>query len=771
MNGVLTQVKSKLTAKDLLTGHFGIERESLRINLDGSLALSEHPSAFGEKLSNPYITTDFSESQVEMITPTFTTLEETYDFLNVLYDLVVSEIGDELLWPQSMPCPIEANQEIPIAMFGEGEAGERATNYRQALLQKYGGKRQLISGLHYNFSFSESLLNCLYQESKTDQSFQLFKDSIYLKIVRNYIRYRWFIIYLLGASPIVDESYCTECQLSSSEVAPKSYSHSGAISFRNSLCGYQNKKPIYVDYTNTKVYVESLSQYIARDEIESFKEFYSPIRLKAKNPDRLLDSLLEEGIEYLEIRSIDLNPFAKCGVTQDDLNFIHLFVLFLLEQEEISFEEWQQEAMENETRVAVSGLDDDVVLKNNGHPIRLEDWGQKILDEMSRLNVVFELGKESLIEAKRQEILNSDLTLSTRLVKQVEASNYLQAHLELANLHKQQSLNNSYSMPGYEDLELSTQLLIKESLKHGIKVEVLDRSENFIKLTKGERTEYVKQATKTSLDRYSSVLAMENKLITKKILSEHEIRVPEGRSYQTLKEAQKDFGFYQGQSIVIKPKSTNFGQGITILENLTNEMLFNQAIRLAFSMDNGIIIEEFVNGPEYRFLVIGQQVVGVLRRIPANVIGDGRQTIQALIEEKNKSLIRGENYRRPLEKIKVDEVVLSYLMEQGYELGTILPDGKQIFLRENSNISTGGDSLDMTDQVIDYYKDIAIQAANVMGTNICGVDMIIEDTHDATKDYVILELNFNPALHIHAFPFKGTQRQVALPILKELNLV
>lgn len=132
---MLMQLKSLLNSRELMEGKFGIERECLRVNPDGSLALSPHPTAFGEKQFNPYITTDFSESQIEMITPTFKTLEEAHQFLSMLYDIVSVEVGDELLWPQSMPCFIKPNQEIPIAMFSDSEEGQKLMTYRESLLK------------------------------------------------------------------------------------------------------------------------------------------------------------------------------------------------------------------------------------------------------------------------------------------------------------------------------------------------------------------------------------------------------------------------------------------------------------------------------------------------------------------------------------------------------------------------------------------------------------------------------------------------------------
>ena len=768
---MLMQLKSLLNSRELMEGKFGIERECLRVNPDGSLALSPHPTAFGEKQFNPYITTDFSESQIEMITPTFKTLEEAHQFLSMLYDIVSVEVGDELLWPQSMPCFIKPNQEIPIAMFSDSEEGQKLMTYRESLLKKYGGKRQLISGLHYNFSFSESLLVKLFGAQHDYSDFRLFKDAIYLKVVRNYIRYRWLLIYLLGASPIVDESYCSECSVSSNEVAPKSFSRSGAISFRNSLCGYQNKKPIYVDYTSAKTYVNSLKAYIEAGEISSFKEFYSPIRLKAIRPNQLLESLIEDGIEYLEIRSIDLNPFAKEGITLNDLHFIQLFVLFLLDEEESNDSNWQEEANENERRVAVSGLDEKLMLLYNGNEESLKTLATRILKKISLINDTYDLNQTSILNRKQDEIKNPNLTLSAKMMKMVQETDYLSANLELARTYKQEASDAPFQLPGFEDLELSTQILMKEAIKRGVKFEVLDRAENFIKLSNGEHCEFVKQATKTSLDSYITILAMENKQVTKEILRDHHLNVPTGALYESIEKAQSDYKCYQNRAIVIKPKSTNFGIGISIFEEGVSELEYYRALKEAFSHDKEVIVEEFVSGKEYRFLVIENEVIGILHRVPANVIGDGVHSITELIELKNKNPLRGYKYRRPLEKIQLDEIAIRFLYEQGYTPDTILPMNVQVFLRENSNISTGGDSIDMTDDIHDYFKKIACEATKAIGAKICGVDMMIEDFQNPASAYSIIELNFNPAIHIHTYPFIGQKREAALAILKALSLV
>jgi len=330
--------------------------------------------------------------------------------------------------------------------------------------------------------------------------------------------------------------------------------------------------------------------------------------------------------------------------------------------------------------------------------------------------------------------------------------------------------------PGYEVMELSTQILISEALSREIDVAVLDPDDNFISLRKDGRTEYVKQATRTSADDYISPLIMENKQVTKKILSEHGVQVPDGKMYSEPVQAFKDFIYYSGQSIVIKPKSTNFGLGISILKNPISETIFNDAIYKAFEFDSSILIETFIPGKEYRFLVIDDDVIAVLHRVPANVTGDGVHTIQALVAEKNSDPLRGTGYKTPLEKLKTGKEEIEFLNAQGLVIDSVPGNGEQIFLRKNSNISTGGDSIDYTDVIPESYKQFAVKAAKAVGAKICGADMIISDfdkepgrAADGNYNYGIIELNFNPALHIHEFPYKGKKHYSEKKILNLLG--
>lgn len=328
----------------------------------------------------------------------------------------------------------------------------------------------------------------------------------------------------------------------------------------------------------------------------------------------------------------------------------------------------------------------------------------------------------------------------------------------------------TYKTMGYTDLELSTQILIKEAVKRNIGVEVMDAMSNTIRLDNGQKKEIVMQATRTSKDNYIAPLLMTNKHLTKLLLSEQKINVPKGYRITAVEEGLSFFHDLESLDVVIKPLSTNYGQGITILNEGYTYDAFRSALAYAFDYDTVVLIEEYVEGREYRIMVIDGKVIAALHRVPANVVGDGLSSIRELVHLKNQDPLRGIGYVKPLEKIKLGKIEIDYLKEQGYDQDSVPEKGESIFLRINSNISTGGDSIDYTDDIDPRYYDIAVKAAESVGAKVCGVDMIIHDinAYDETG-YSIIELNFNPAIHIHDYPYKGENRKVENAILSLLG--
>lgn len=325
----------------------------------------------------------------------------------------------------------------------------------------------------------------------------------------------------------------------------------------------------------------------------------------------------------------------------------------------------------------------------------------------------------------------------------------------------------------YPKLELSTKLIIAEALNRGIHVDVLDEADNFIRLRKGDRIEYIKQATKTSADSYIVPLIMENKEVTKLVLREAGINVPAGITVNSVEQAMEVWLKFEHKDIVVKPKSTNFGEGVQILRLSQQSSVdaFTKAIEQALEFDHVVMIEEFIPGKEYRFLVIDGEVVAVLHRIPANVQGDGIHTIQQLVTEKNKHPLRGVGHVTPFEKIVLGPIELECLRQQGMSVDSIPKQGDIVYLRENSNVSTGGDSIDFTDDISNEYKEIAIKAVRAVGAKICGLDMILLDPKQApnTTNHSIIELNFNPAIYLHNYPYIGINRQVEKKVLDLLQ--
>ncbi|HCE12962.1 MAG TPA: bifunctional glutamate--cysteine ligase GshA/glutathione synthetase GshB, partial [Enterococcus sp.] len=328
-----------------------------------------------------------------------------------------------------------------------------------------------------------------------------------------------------------------------------------------------------------------------------------------------------------------------------------------------------------------------------------------------------------------------------------------------------------YQLAGYRTLELSTQILMFDAIQKGIKVTVLDETDQFLRLQAGDHIEYVKNANMTSKDQYIVPLIMANKTVTKKVLAEHGFHVPSGAEFATAAAAIDYYPHIAKSGFVVKPKTTNYGLGISIFKEGASLADYQEAVAIAFAEDQSILVESFLAGTEYRFFVIDGRVDAILLRIPANVVGDGRQTIEALVKGKNLDPLRGSHHRSPLEWIQLGNLEQLMLKEQGYTIGSVPPEGQIVYLRENSNISTGGDSIDVTDDFNEEYKAIAAAAVAALGASICGIDLIIPDKTkpaDSEGAYGIIEANFNPAMHMHVYPYSGAGQRLTMSVLRLL---
>ena len=446
---------SKLSSNEILAGSFGIEWESLRAKDDGKLSLTPHPAVFGDKLKNPLITTDFSESQIEIITPTFDTIDEAFDTFSLLSDLVNASLPeDEYLWFQSIPCILPYWDKIPIAQYSQ--EGEDSQKYREDLAKKYGVKKQMISGVHFNFSFSDDFLEKLYAIENSNVPFKEFKNDVYLKIARNYLRYSWLIIYLTGCSIGSHKTFSNECiHLMDAQDDYGSYYSTKGPSFRNASCGYKNLKELYPSYDSVDEFVRDINGFIENGDLSEAKELYTQIRLKPKNPKDLLKSLKDDGIEYIEIRTLDINPFYKCGLVRRDMKFLHFFLIYMFIKDESDYPLWQKEAKLNEENTAERAYVDSMRLLKDGKEVTLKQWAAEIINEMYGMCEVLGINDFSTLNFMLNRISNPDLTYGKRLLKLIEKDGYINTHVILSKNNKQTSINNleNFDRSNCRDLE------------------------------------------------------------------------------------------------------------------------------------------------------------------------------------------------------------------------------------------------------------------------------------------------------------------------------
>ena len=332
---MLFDLNDKNIQKHLSEAEFGIERESLRISSGGRLAQTKHP--FGDHRN---IDRDFCENQVELIGDVFTTPEQLNAQLNALLDEVGAalEKNGELLWPFSNPPKFESENEIPVADF---QGSQRSKSlYRYYLAEKYGKKKMLFSGIHLNLSFSEALLRAGFEQS-SEENFSQYKNDLYLKLSARLTQYAWLVVFLTAASPVSDTSIGVESNLYSS--------------IRCSEHGYWNTFTPILDYSSLPQYILSIARYIESGDLKAASELYYPVRLKPRGANSL-EALLQNGVNHLELRVLDVNPLSRSGIFVEDIRFIHLLLLYLASLPEQGFDaEAQTRAIKDIKSAAVFG--------------------------------------------------------------------------------------------------------------------------------------------------------------------------------------------------------------------------------------------------------------------------------------------------------------------------------------------------------------------------------------------------------------------------------
>jgi glutamate--cysteine ligase len=446
--GALIDALGAEPARHVLAGiRRGIEKESLRVAPNGTLAQTPHPEGLGSTLTHPHITTDFSEALLELITEPLTSVEATLAQLEEIHAWVYRQIGEEILWATSMPCVLRGDDRIPLGRYGDSNVGMAKTVYRRGLGHRYGRSMQTIAGIHYNFSVPESFWQWLADEIDWQGDLQTLATERYFGLIRNFRRWSWLLMYLFGASPAVCKSFLAgrEHGLESFDGGSLYLPH--ATTLRMGSLGYQSdaQSSLQVSYNSLESYARTLEgalgrpwpayekiglekdgvfQQLSTSLLQIENEFYGTIRPKrVTHPgERPLHALGERGVEYVEVRCLDVDPFLPLGIDAETIEFLDAFLIHCLLADAPEDSPAEIEALQrNRTAIVERGREPGLELEQDGRMRSLADWGSEILDACRDTAAILDRlhGGDTArrsVEGQRRRLEDPEQTPSARIL-------------------------------------------------------------------------------------------------------------------------------------------------------------------------------------------------------------------------------------------------------------------------------------------------------------------------------------------------------------------
>jgi glutamate--cysteine ligase len=433
-------------------GLIGLEKEGLRVSPAGCISQKRHPEALGSALTNRYITTDYSEALTEIITPPSADREEPLRFMSEAHHFLYQHLDNEILWSTSMPCVVEDDELIPIAQYGDSNAGMMKTVYRRGLGHRYGRVMQVIAGVHFNYSVPLPFWHAYQHLEQNETPIQGFISESYFAMLRNLQRVGWLIPYLFGASPAVCKSFLGGRPTTLQVFDDYSYYLPYATSLRMGDIGYQNSKEqgtgIKACYDCLDAYIETLSRAIETScpiyqamgvkvdgryeqlnanilQIEN--EYYSTVRPKQipEMMEKPIHALQRRGVRYVELRSLDVNAFHPVGIAEEQVFFVEALMLMCLLHASPAINVAEQKEIDwNELTAAHQGRKPGLLLQRNGETVPLRRWGLEICEAMQPICEVLEEGmpgkpySESLM-IQRSRLHDADLTPSARMLNEM----------------------------------------------------------------------------------------------------------------------------------------------------------------------------------------------------------------------------------------------------------------------------------------------------------------------------------------------------------------
>ena len=461
----------------------GIERESLRVTQEGKISQSNHPKSLGSPLTSEDITTDFAEALVELVTPAFESAEELFEHLSLLHKFLYSEMEEEILWNFSMPCAFQNEKEIKIAEYGDTNSGMLKHIYRKGLRLRYGSIMQCVSGIHFNFSLSVDSWDTL-----TNVADQSFVNQKYLGAIRNIKRNFWFLLERLGASPIAHESYLLNREHSLKKHGSNDLFLPCATSLRMSDVGYQSsmQNALKINYNNLDEFIDAIikgintpvknfeeiglldelgvPQQISTGILQIENELYDTVRPKRSGPSgsRPATLLKNEGIEYLELRGIDINPFIPEGIDENKIKLLDIFIMHSLisESPQVSDKEIE-EIRANQKTMVENGRSENVNLEQNGVFTPLKELKKIFYDQLEQVATAMDEycpGYSNALSAEMSE----NLLPSEKIMNEMNAQNLSFQEYGLAQSKKIAAKQQSHACDDFSKFTLNAKKSLKD---------------------------------------------------------------------------------------------------------------------------------------------------------------------------------------------------------------------------------------------------------------------------------------------------------------------
>ena len=466
-------------------GKTGLEKESLRVAADGSIAQTPHPAALGSALTHPWITTDYSEALLEFITPPLDSAAAALANLRDLQHFVYLQLEGELLWSSSMPCVVAGGASIPIAQYGTSNSGLMKTVYRRGLGYRYGRVMQVIAGVHYNYSFSKGFWMAYQQLEGDSQPLQAFVSKQYFSLIRNLQRFGWLIPYLFGASPAVCKSFLNGKQTTLQEFNENTFYSPHATSLRMCDIGYQNSLENEVgfkaNYDSLNAYVASLTRAIEAPSprfeeigvkvdgiyrqlnanmLQIENEYYSSVRPKQvpEFNEKPTLALQRRGVRYVELRSLDINIFDPLGISETQCRFIETFMAFCLLQDSPAISDQERREIDyNLDAVAYRGRKPGLTLQRNGATVELQQWAGTLCEALATFADTLDRDEDGTpyqqaLQAQQAAVVDPDKTLSAQVLAGMREHNMGYYHFakHMSQQHQQYFLDLEYDAVQFE---------------------------------------------------------------------------------------------------------------------------------------------------------------------------------------------------------------------------------------------------------------------------------------------------------------------------------